>query len=62
VSERGERLQITAGTATEVEDRERRSPSDVLEERRDVLADIVIGECLAKRPPRARRNARASGA
>src|ERR1700722_3688295 len=42
MAEIDERLEIAPGPAAEIEDRERRGARDVLQQRRDVLADVVI--------------------
>ena len=46
VTELRERRQVAPGAAAEVENRERRRSGDVLQQRRDVLADIVIARAL----------------
>src|SRR6516165_8190444 len=42
VTEFGKHLEITSGPAAKIEYRERRLTLDVLQQRRDVLADVVI--------------------
>src|SRR5712691_3295006 len=46
MAEPGERLQVPPRPAAQVENRERRLALDVREQRRDVLADIVIARAL----------------
>ena len=49
VSQRLQCLQIAAGPAAEIEQHERRHGADRLEQRGDVLADIVVARSVAKR-------------
>src|SRR5882672_6829395 len=46
MAEPGERLQVPPRPAAQIENRERRLALDVREQRRDVLADIVIARAL----------------
>ena len=46
MTELRERRQIAPGSAAEVEDRERRWSDDVLQQRGDVLADVVVARAL----------------
>src|SRR5438132_13805070 len=46
MAEPGERLQVPPRPAAQVENRERRLALDVREQRRDVLADVVIARAL----------------
>jgi len=53
VTERGKRLEIAPGSAAEIEDFERRIALDVLQQSRDVVADIVVARARARNPRRA---------
>src|SRR5258706_140108 len=46
MAEPGERLQVPPRPAAQVEDRERRSALDAIEQRRDIPADVVIARAL----------------
>jgi hypothetical protein len=46
VAHRGEGLEIAPGTAPQVEDREGRRRSDVPQQRRDVLRDVVAARAF----------------
>ena len=48
MAEVGERLQVAPGPAAKIENRERRLAFDVLQQRLDVLADVVIARALRK--------------
>ena len=48
MAEPRERDEIASGPAAEIEDRERRHADDVIEQRGDVLADVVVLRALAK--------------
>src|SRR4051794_21698938 len=49
VTEFGKHLEVAPGSATKIEYRERRFAIDVLQQRRDVLADVVIACALPER-------------
>ncbi len=48
MAEPRERDEVAPGPAAEIEDRERRRADDVFEQRRDVLADVVVLRAVAK--------------
>jgi hypothetical protein len=48
MAEPGERHEIAARSAAEIEDRKRRITLNVLQQSRDVLADIVIARAAPK--------------